>query len=250
MKTRLLQNPGGNMAAKVIQAGFDFLQTIGDAVFTFPTAFAIPENFFHDGSQRFAGTIPFVGYPIREFTHPHSKKKYKSGAADTVIHRTQDVTITSVPGSGTTKIELVHLLLKSRSPIEVPAPRGGVHLWDVQVSLSPSKASTGTMTITQTSANGGHFASALDVWPVLRFERQFDGVVRHLDMGSLPIPNEKKELVTRLNNLQASDVAWDDSPLVDEEGADIAVLTGNFRIPQPIVHTGPHPVVKQVGLPQ
>lgn|ERR1039457_4447201 len=238
------------MATKHIKAGFDFFQTVGDAVFTFPTAFAIPENFFHDGSPRFTGTIPFVGYPIREFAHPHSKKKHKSGAADTVVHRTQDVTITSVPGSGTTKIELVHLLLKSRSPIEVPAARGGVHLWDVQISLSPSKASTGTMTITQTSATGGHFTSALDVWPVLRFERQFDGQVRHLDMGSLPIPDEKRDLVARLNNLQASDVTWEDSPIVDEEGADIAVLTGNFRIPLPIVHVGPHPVIKQVGTQQ
>ncbi|HME00030.1 MAG TPA: hypothetical protein VKM93_22210 [Terriglobia bacterium] len=219
-----------------ITAGYDLFETIpGEANFLFPTSMPIPEGFFHKGSDPFMGTIRFEGVPIREFTDPRTGKKHKTGTTDTMVFRKQDVTIKSVPGSGTTEIELVHLSLRSCCPIEVQVG-GHAQRWDVHLSLSRSKPSLGTMTITHESEHGGHFASEIRPVPVFRFERRSDGVERLLDLGALPLPAEKQELVVRLNTLQASEVAWTNSPLERENAVVLPELTGSFHIPVPIYH--------------
>ena len=211
-----------------IPANYDLFETNGDAYFTLPSGFSIPAGFFHKGSAPWAGLIRFAGYPIRKFEDPRTGKEHKTGRTDTIVHRKQDVTIKSVGGSGTTEIELVQLSLRSYRPIEVHVGRG-VQCWDVQVSVSRSKPSAGSMTITQTSEHGGQFASELVVWPLFRFERQSDGEERLLDLGALQIPAEKQALVARINTQQAAEVEWQDSPLVDALA--IPELTGRFAVP-------------------
>src|ERR1019366_3898194 len=201
MKIRLLNNPGGIMSTitagfdlfettgdayfalpsgfsfPTITAGFDLFETTGDAYFALPSGFSVPADFFHKSSAPFTGIIRFEGYPLRKFKDPRTGKEHKTGTTDTIVHRKQDVTIKSVGGSGTTEIELVQLSLRSCRPIEVHVGRG-VQRWDVQVSVSRSKPSAGSMTITQTSEHGGQFASELVIWPLFRFERQSDGEER------------------------------------------------------------------------
>ncbi len=231
-----------------IKAGLDLFETpAGTASFLIPSGMAIPAHFFHEGSVPFAGIIHFDGFPLRLVTDPRSGKKHKSGTADTAVFRKQDVTINSIPGSGTTEIELVQLSLRSSRAIEVQVGRG-VQRWDVHVSVSSSRPSTWTMTITQTSAHGGIFAAEMHVWPLFRFERRSDGEERHLDMGALKFPDDKQELVVRLNTLQTSEAVWQESLPEDEIAFRNPELTGNFAIPQPVYHVGPHPVVRH-GLP-
>jgi hypothetical protein len=227
MKIRLLNNPGGIMST--ITAGFDLFETTGDAYFALPSGFSVPADFFHKSSAPFTGIIRFEGYPLRKFKDPRTGKEHKTGTTDTIVHRKQDVTIKSVGGSGTTEIELVQLSLRSCRPIEVHVGRG-VQRWDVQVSVSRSKPSAGSMTITQTSEHGGQFASELVIWPLFRFERQSDGEERFLDVGALKIPAEKHALVARLNTLLASEVAWQDGPPVREDALAIPELTGRFAV--------------------
>jgi hypothetical protein len=215
-----------------IAAGYDFFETIpGETNFQFPNGLPIPADFFHKGSAPFMGTIRFEGVPIREFTDARTGKKYETGTTDTVMHRRQDVAMKSIPGSGTTEVELVQLSLRSCSPIEVPSGRYRDR-WDVRLSVSRSKPSVGTMTINQTSEHGGHFATKFVVVPHFRFERLADGAERHLDMGALKIPADRQEYVARLTTQETMEVPWQDSSPEDER----AVLSSGFVIRLPIYH--------------
>jgi len=208
-----------------IQAGYDFFQTNGDAYFTLPHGFGLPADFFQKGSAPWAGLIRFVGFPIRRFEDPRTGKEYKTGTADTVVQRKQDITIAKIPGSGTTAIELVRLLLKSASPVEVRVG-SGVQCWDVEVSLSTTKPSVGTMTVTQSTEQGGMFTSELVIFPKFRFERRSDGEERLLDTGAVQVPAEKQALVAGINTLRAADVPWQTSPAADT--LSLPALQGNF----------------------
>jgi hypothetical protein len=225
-----------------IPQGYDLFETIpGDSHFPFPNAFPIPAEFFGKGSAPFIGRIRFAGVPIREFTDPRTKKTHKTGTTDTIVHRKQEVTIKAIPGSGTTEIELVRLSVRSCSPIEVQV---GDHVerWDVHVSLSRSKPSTGSMTITQTSDQGGHFASTLAVFPLFRFERIADGEERHLDIGALQVSEAKQKLFAHINTLEESDVAWGVSAAQRENTLNLSELAGRFAVSRAI-WCGPHPVL-------
>ena len=209
-----------------IQAGFDLFQT-EEAFFPLSSGFGLPADFFQKGSHPFAGIIRFRGVPIRKFEDPRSGKEHKTGTTDTIMQRKQDVTIGSVPGSGTTEIELVALSLKSMEPIQVQTAHG-TQKWDVFVSLSRAKPSVGSMTITQSTDRGGTFASEFVVWPIFRFERQSDGEERILDTGAMRLPAEKQALAARVNTLTAADVEWTTTPAAGVLAN--AALTANFAV--------------------
>ena len=212
-----------------ITAGYDFFETPpGGADLNILHAFPIPADFFHKGSARFVGPIHFDGHPIGEFTDPRTGKKHKAGTTDTVVHRKSDVVIKGNSGSGTTEIELVRLSLRSSAPIEVQVGHH-VQLWDVYVSQSSSKPSTGTMTITQTNDSGGHFAATFHVAPLIRFAARH-GEERHLDIGALGVPAEKQALLVRLSVMEANEVPWEQSPPEGESALVLPGVTSNFRL--------------------
>lgn len=190
-----------------VHKGYDLFETLEGSYFLFSNALPIPANFFGEGSAPFIGVIPFIGVPIRVFTEPRTKKSHQIGATDTIVERKKDVTIHSVPGSGATDIELVHLSLKSASLMKVPVGRH-VERWQVYASVSRSQPSTGSMTITLTSEQEGTFDSTLLVIPHFRFERHSDGEERHLDLGAAKLPDVKLKLFTRLSTLEAHEVPF------------------------------------------
>jgi len=223
-----------------IPAGYELFETVpGGANFTFPNALPIPADFFHKGSAPFMGIVQLEGYPIREFVDPRTRKKHKTGTTDTLVQRKQDVSIKSVGGSGTTEIELLHLSLRGSINVQVGS---STQIWDVHVSVSRSKPSTGSMTFTQTSEHGGVFSSELRVVPHFRFERRSDGAERQLDMGAMDIPAEKQELAARANTMTASEVPWQDShpaggnALVIPDLASLAVVGSNVEAAQLASH--------------
>ncbi len=221
-------------------AGFDFFET-KSASFTFTNALPIPAGHFDKHSKAFVGTVQLVGYPIREFTDPGTKKTHKTGNADTVVHRKQDVK----GGSGTTEIELVQLSLRGSIDVQVG---NSTQRWDIIVGVSGSKPSKGSMTFTPKT-----FASKLTVWPVFQFERQSDGAKKHLDLGSMKIPDDKLEAVAQLNTLLASEVEWQEGPPVHEDALAIPELASIAVASHPVVHYAPtdsHIVLPAKGLPQ
>jgi hypothetical protein len=158
-----------------IRAGYDLFETMeGGANATFPNGLPIPAGFFDPDSEPFMGIIEFQGVPIREFTDPQTGRTHKTGHADTIVHRTRDAVISGNSGSATIPIELVRVTLRSSRPIEVKVGRR-VQRWHVHMTLSSAVKSTGTMTISQTSATKGHFSSTLLPVPLFRFERLSGG---------------------------------------------------------------------------
>src|ERR1700761_2747998 len=214
-------------------------------MFVFTNYAWIPEHFFGQGSKSFLGAVQFRGDPLRGYTDQRTGKKYSPGSADTVVVREQDVTIKGTSGSSTTPIELVALSLTSTKPIEVDMGHRK-HKWHVRLTLSKSKRSTGTMTITQTSANGGVYASELNVVPLFTFVGQ-GGEEKPLDFGQMEIPREKAPLFKQLTTLTASDVAWELGPEEAQQGAEAPAAS--FVIPELVSHF-PHLVVQVKGIEQ
>jgi hypothetical protein len=225
--------------ATTIKAGHELFVTVGETFFALPSGLAIPENFFDKGSEPWTGVIKFGGLPLRTFRDPHTGTEHKTGEADTIVQRKQDVTIDQIGGSGTTPIELVALQLRSSAPIAVRVG-DGVQRWDVVARVSRSKPSAGHMTITQLTAVGGQFHSDFVVLPELRFTRLSDGEERVLDFGAMRVPEAKHALVDRITRFEAHEVPFQfasPAPRLQVAG----LTTSNFAIIG--THTtGPHPV--------
>jgi hypothetical protein len=124
----------------------------------------IPANFFGAGSQAFNQLVPLEGVPLSA-----------GSDVDTIIQRHQTVT---GPG-GSTQLTMTGLSLKSSNPITVTYSGGATEAWTVQVDLSQFTASTGAMTI-----NDSTMDSSLKVWPRFTFTRVSDGATKVFDTGS------------------------------------------------------------------
>lgn len=127
--------PGGPAAANSVVLGSDYLTTQPGTFFDFPGL----------------GVINLQGRPIGP------------GTTDTIVRRLEDATLPGVPSSDTIPLELVALSLQSVAPVNI-----GGSFFDVFVTLDPTAASTGTMTIRHEFADGtpggeGTFDSELDV---------------------------------------------------------------------------------------
>jgi len=113
--------------------GSDYLQTQAGTDFNF------------GGS---IGVVNFSGLPIGP------------GLTDTIVQRQQDAFVAPGGTAAPIPIQLVALSLESTAPVNV-----GGSFFDVFVTLAPSTASTGTMTISaNAAATGGTFNSTLDVF--------------------------------------------------------------------------------------
>lgn len=136
-----------------VAAGNDEFETAGDGeTFHDFGGTPIPANFFGAGSNAYGGLVALQGVPLAP-----------GSAVDTVIQRHQTV---SAPG-GSTALTMTGLSLKSMSPITVTYSNGTPsQQWNVAVSLSSYKASTGSMKI-----NASTFDSTLKVWPKFTFTR-------------------------------------------------------------------------------
>ena len=176
-------SPGVAAAAapNIVPGGFDLFETDPEqTVFRFQGQTQIPPNFFAPGSQGFQGDVEFGGVPIIKF------QGKPTGDADTVVQRKEDANVPATPSnSGPVPIELVQLSLVGMAPIAVKVG-SQTQLWDVRAKLSPSRPSTGTMSIQRSSDGGGTFDSQLRVYPRFTFTRLSDGATKVLDVGALP----------------------------------------------------------------
>ena len=132
----------------------------------------MPADFFDPGSDPFSDSIGLGGNP----TGPAD--------TDTIVERLGGTTPPfdqSNPGPQPISIELVELSLVSLAPITVTYAGGSTENWDVAVTLSPTPAPLGQMTVTHEQPNGGSYTATLPVLPRLVFTRQSDGMVRMWD---------------------------------------------------------------------
>jgi hypothetical protein len=136
----------------------------------------VPADFFDPGSDPFSGAVCLNGNPLTPAL---------TGMADTVIRRLDTINLPDpTPVMDTVPIELVQLSLVSCSPITVTYFGGfSPELWDMSISLSPTPAPQGQMTVTKAHPNGGVFTSQFFVQPLFTFTRVADSAVRVLDTG-------------------------------------------------------------------
>ncbi|HUU83415.1 MAG TPA: hypothetical protein VM243_07925 [Phycisphaerae bacterium] len=164
-------------------AGYDFYET------------PLPADFFGPGSDPFDGAIEFEGLPPLVTDPPGAL-----GNANTVVERRSDTTDLDL-GPSTVDIEIVALSLVSTEPITVTQNGGqDPELWHVEVCLSDTIPTLGTMTITKTHPDGGTFDSDFPVIPLFTFTRVSDSATVELNCGASDLCDD---LV-----LQGEDNAW------------------------------------------
>lgn len=108
--------------------------------------------------------VPLSGKPIAGL-----------GQTDTVVERLQNVTLGAfnVP-SNPVPLRLNGLSLRGRVS-------AGGSVWNVVVSVSPNAVSNGSITLTRTHADGGHFDAAINVVPHLIFTNSNTGATVDVD---------------------------------------------------------------------
>jgi hypothetical protein len=161
--------------------------------------------------------LPYMGVPIGNYDFGVPIGVKDVGMADTIIQRTQDVTVANPGDTGTTNLVMRDLQLESVVPVS------GHHLFITLQSMrsasegGPGPASTGSMNITFASANGGTFTSMFDVF----FDVRVDGLQGPIiQSGDLTLDNSGAswsrtappgaELINGVNNmLDGTDTSQD-----------------------------------------
>jgi len=160
-----------------VQTGFDPVVHVPPSFWDFgPTP--LPADYFGPGSDPFDGGVPADASVL-----PSSPSCPDAlGNTDMIIERKGIALLPGFPSSDVIDVEIVELSLVSTSPISVTY-NGGLdpELWNVEITLSPSLASTGTMTIRQEHADGGTFDAAILLQPHFTFRRVSDSEIRMLD---------------------------------------------------------------------
>lgn len=139
----------------------------------------IPADFFGQGSEPFNGTIEFMGVPVGE--------QALGDNVDTGVTRLEDAVLSGPGSEAMVPVEIVLLNLQSVEPITVMINDEQTR-WDVNVQLSQGQQNQrGSMTIRQTSEDGGTFDALFPVIPRFTF---FDTEGRReqvqLDAGEIP----------------------------------------------------------------
>lgn len=199
----------------------------------------IPAGFFCPGSNPFTGIVYLKGAPLGMCDGQNV------GLTDTVIERMQDTAVVVPPGTAPPiNVEMRCLNLESRLPIAVT---GGACAgnWDVRVTLDPSPASTGTMSIGFDTDTRGTYSTTLNVFPNFTFTK--------VGGGGGPLLLDPNVSVA----VSATGQRWRSGALVDDQI--IGGYTGDSSNPMgtgangfyPTItqHSGPHPNVAGTGIP-
>jgi hypothetical protein len=160
-----------------VQTGIDPVEHVPPSWWDFGPI-PLPVDFFGPGSDPFDGGVPADAKAI----WPSPDCPGDLGNTSMLIERKNVAVLPGFPSSDVIDIEIISMNLVSVNPITVTY-NGGLNpeLWDVEITLSPSLASTGSMTIRQEHANGGTFDSAINLQPHFTFTRVSDSEVRTLD---------------------------------------------------------------------
>lgn len=138
----------------------------------------LPADFFGPGSDPFDGGVPAENAPVG--TSPACPGDL--GDSNVLLQRNDIAVLPGVPASDVIDIQMIEMNLVSATPITVTY-FGGLNpeSWDVEITLSSSLPTDGTMTIRKQHANGGTFDAELLIQPHFTFTRVSDSSVRTLD---------------------------------------------------------------------
>jgi hypothetical protein len=163
--------------ATSVQTGIDPVEHIPPSWWDFGPM-PLPADFFGPGSDPFDGGIPGDQTSI----WPSPDCPGDLGNTSMLIERHTIANLPGFPSSDIIDTEIIAMSLVSASPITVTY-NGGLNpeQWNVEIALSPSLASLGTMLIRQEHANGGTFDAEIYLQPYFTFTRVSDSQVVTLD---------------------------------------------------------------------
>ena len=156
-----------------VSPGLDLWESQAPSAWTFGDGFPpIPADFFGPGSEPFEGHIPITPKPLVSTVCPDP-----TGDTDTIVKRLGRAKVDANGATDQVPIEIVELSLTSIAPIMVS---NGTQ-WQVDVTLSPSVRSTGTMEVTRTHADGGVYSAESFMVPEFTFTQVGVGTELTLD---------------------------------------------------------------------
>jgi hypothetical protein len=202
---------------EVIRAGYDLSQTA--YAYKLFDLDPIPANAFGPGSDPFTGRIDWTSGPLTEFMG----FSLPNGFVDTIVSRTSDALLAGPGSAATVPVQMVALSFAGVNPIEVTFDGGArSELWDVD-AIAPNNP-VGTMTIRQTTAEGGTFDSEFHVHPIFILTRLSDGFQVTIDVVAAGLPP---------NIVRQQDIPWMFEPVTppptpNHEVLRIRGLTTNF----------------------
>ncbi len=172
----VLTLPAATLATSV-QSGIDPVEHLPPSWWDFGPM-PLPADFFGPGSDPFDGGIPGDQTSI----WPSPDCPGDLGNTSMLIERLTVANLPGFPSSDLVDTEIIAMHLTSTNPITVTY-NGGLNpeLWDVEITLSPSVASLGSMLIRQEHTNGGTFDAEIYLQPYFTFTRVSDSEVRILD---------------------------------------------------------------------
>jgi hypothetical protein len=134
------ESRAGSLTIAPVKSGYDLFQTA-------------------TGSS-FPGLGNLIGVPLG--TYDFGSGPQDVGTVDTIIQRTQDVTVTAAGGTGQTGLGVRALQLETATQVDFMGRGLDNYFVTVHPSSTPgSPSSTGTMDITFASTDGGTFTSSL-----------------------------------------------------------------------------------------
>lgn len=178
--------------ADTVLPGIDLLHTPANGTTSVDFSMTpIPAGFFGPGSDPLTATVTLRGEPLAT-TPPGAL-----GITDTIIRRSSPATLPVCPSEVTIPIEIVALRLVSISPVTVTY-NGGMtpESWALEVCLSDSPQTAGTITIRHECPDGGTYDASLPVTPKLKFTRAAPAATKTLDaavdppgspLGAMPV---------------------------------------------------------------
>jgi hypothetical protein len=164
-------------SATNVQTGIDPVEHFPPSWWDFGPA-PLPADFFGPGSDPFDGGVPADAKAMG--STPDCPGEL--GNTSMLIERKDTALLPAIPSSDVINVEIIAMSLVSADPITVTYFGGtNPELWNVEITLSPSLTSIGTMTIRKEHANGGTFDAAIYLQPHFTFTRVSDSETRTLD---------------------------------------------------------------------
>jgi hypothetical protein len=198
-------------SADIIRSGYDLSQTA--YAYKLFDLDPIPANAFGPGSDPFTGRIDWTSGPLTQFM----SFSLPQGFVDTIVFRSADAVLSGPGSTATIPVQMVALSFAGVRPIEVTFMGGArSELWIVD-AIAPNNP-VGTMTIRQTSAEGGTFDSEFHVHPIFTLTRLSDGFQTIIDVVAAGLPP---------NIVRQEDIPWRFDPITPPPTANYEVL----RIP-------------------
>ena len=148
-------------------------------------------GFFGPGSLPFAATVVFSGVPLNP----------AESSANVTVRRLDTARFSHpFPSDATVGLRIEDLSLRNLSTIRVSFLDGHIETWNLTVDPSSAPQTTGSMTITHSTNQGGNWTATLPVLPLYTFTRGTEvRVVDTADAGSL-LPQW---------NLSAQGIPWE-----------------------------------------